>query len=103
MLLTLLRDAKFNFTVLEDNLLFVNVTITKPESILLTPAIDMNSPIHAEYRPPELPKAECLLSTEHLGASQQGMLGTVTRVKHRTSKGDPQMEFGIGTQVPLYW
>lgn len=35
-LLTLLRDAKFNFTVLEDNLVFVNVTITKPKSILLT-------------------------------------------------------------------
>lgn len=33
MLFTLLRDAKFNFTVLEDNLIFVNVTITKPESI----------------------------------------------------------------------
>lgn len=56
MLLTLLRDAKFNFTVLEDNLIFVNVTITKPDSILLTRDIDMNS-VHAECRAPEQPKA----------------------------------------------
>lgn len=43
MLLILLRDAKFNFTVLEDNLVFVDVTITKPENILLTRDIDMKS------------------------------------------------------------
>lgn len=41
MFLTLLRDVKFNFIVLEDNLIFVNVTITKPESILLTQDTDM--------------------------------------------------------------
>lgn len=42
-LLSLLRDAKFNFTIIEDNLVFVNATIIKPESILLTMNIDMNS------------------------------------------------------------
>lgn len=42
-LLTLFRDAKFNFTILGDNLIFVNVAITKPESVLLTRDIDVNS------------------------------------------------------------
>lgn len=64
--------------------------------------MNMNS-IHAERRPPERPKAECLLSTEHLRANQQGRLGTTTWVKHRTSKWSPQTKFATGTQVPLIW
>lgn len=43
------KAAKFSFTV--------------PESSLFTQDVSVHS-IHAEHRPPELPKAKCLLSTE---------------------------------------